>query len=245
MVKRRLRDGHVPRLPLPPGASFDPSSPDPAALFDNAALAPQANGNAPTTPTPLRARMAALFTRRHYRMPSGDDDEQEGDGIPLVPTPPPPAAAIANPSSPPAGPGAGGISAPIAPAGYKIRVEMLQVAVLIAMPSQNRFQRKNARLDRYGHSIAEEVLSSSDEGDDDDDDEKPPLPELLMGVTRVRYPAAAKGPLRSRNTPLGAADAVVQKDTGEDDDELGEDEAIVLGVEDAEPTTGVSTSALV
>ncbi|KAF8195422.1 hypothetical protein BJ912DRAFT_1040377 [Pholiota molesta] len=235
MVKRRLRDGHVPRLPLPPGASFDPSSPDPAALFDSAALAPQVNGSAPTTPTPLRARMAGLFTRRHHRIPSGDDDEQEGDGIPLVAAPPPPAA-TADASSPPAGPGAGGISAPATPAGYKIRVEMLQVAVLIAMPSQNRFQRKNARLDRHGHGIEEEVLSSSDEGDDDDD-ETPPLPELVMGVTRVRARRRVKYAGRD-------AEALAQKDVGDDDDEL-EDEAIVLGVEDSEPITGARAPALV
>ncbi|KAF8908892.1 hypothetical protein CPB84DRAFT_1843256 [Gymnopilus junonius] len=62
--------------------------------------------------------------------------------------------------------------------GYKVRVEMLQVAVLIAMPSQSRTNCKNAILDRAGKQIEEE---------DDDDEGESELPELLLGTTRLHY----------------------------------------------------------
>lgn len=50
---------------------------------------------------------------------------------------------------------------------------MLQVSVLVAMPSKVRSQRKN---------IPPELQKL---GDDDDDEE--PLPELALGVTKVLY----------------------------------------------------------
>jgi len=53
----------------------------------------------------------------------------------------------------------------------KTRVEMLQISVLIAMPSQDKSMRKNALLD----SISP------------DDDDEAPLPELALGINKVSY----------------------------------------------------------
>ena len=53
----------------------------------------------------------------------------------------------------------------------KARVEMLQISVLIAMPSQDKSMRKNALLD-----------STSP-----DDDDEAPLPELALGINKVSY----------------------------------------------------------
>ena len=99
---------------------------------------------------------------------------------------------------------------PIPTGGYKVRVEMLQVAVLIAMPSQRRTIHKNALLDQK-HDIEEE----------DDDDEETPLPELLLGTTRVHYrqpksgkeatlPVTPKAPL----SPGAAARAALRQSMG-------------------------------
>jgi len=82
---------------------------------------------------------------------------------------------------------------------YKVRVEMLQVSVLVAMPSLGHTLRKNARLDRnravppnsdvnaitYHHHRHE----STDESDDDE--EGAVLPELVFGVARMNYPKPA------------------------------------------------------
>jgi hypothetical protein len=48
---------------------------------------------------------------------------------------------------------------------------MLQISVLIAMPSQIRTLRKNALADS---SVPE-------------DDEEPPLPHLVLGITKIPY----------------------------------------------------------
>ncbi|KAH9480444.1 hypothetical protein JR316_0007044 [Psilocybe cubensis] len=61
---------------------------------------------------------------------------------------------------------------------YKVRVEMLQVSVLIAMPCQNRSIKKGKALDPITNDI---------ETEDEDDDEDAPLPNLVFGVTRVNY----------------------------------------------------------
>jgi len=62
---------------------------------------------------------------------------------------------------------------------YKIRVEMLQLAIFIAMPSQDKSHRKK-------HSL--------ENNDPDPDDDK--LPEVAIGVTRVNYrqPKSAPSP---------------------------------------------------
>ncbi|KAF9483449.1 hypothetical protein BDN70DRAFT_891697 [Pholiota conissans] len=275
MVKRRLRDGHVPKLPLPPGASFDPSSPDPARIFPTlnasssssppGALSPP-RAHHPNNSTQdnaasgvsLRSRVTGFFSHRHRRAPSGiDDDEQEGDGIPLVAAPPqnPSALSVVPPSNPAphAAPTGGGT-----PAGYKIRVEMLQVAVLIAMPSPTHLQRKNARLDRSG--INEEPLSSDDEDEEEEEEERyRPLPELVVGVARVRYPAAGatvksatavqsqgRGGLGSRVTPpstagmLAAPSAAGVGEIGLEQMDVGVEEGEELGDEDEEVALDVA-----
>ena len=63
-------------------------------------------------------------------------------------------------------------SSPSTP-NYRVRVEMLQVAVFIAMPSPNRSQRKNHILDK-----------TDPDPDDESDDE---LPNIVFGVTRVNF----------------------------------------------------------
>jgi hypothetical protein len=57
---------------------------------------------------------------------------------------------------------------------YKIRVEMLQLAVLIAMPSPRRSQKDS-------------VLENLDLDPDDDEKESDELPNIVFGVTRVNY----------------------------------------------------------
>ena len=58
---------------------------------------------------------------------------------------------------------------------YRIRVEMLQLAVLVAMPSPRRSRRNNP--------ILEKVLDLDDDEKESDDD----LPDMVFGVTRVNY----------------------------------------------------------
>lgn len=60
---------------------------------------------------------------------------------------------------------------------YRIRVEMLQLSVLISMPSPNRSQKKN--------SILESADLDRDEEETDDKDLE--LPNMVFGVTRVNY----------------------------------------------------------
>ena len=61
---------------------------------------------------------------------------------------------------------------PSSPAAiHRYRTEMLQVSVLVAMPSRIRSQRKN---------IPPELKKL-----DDDDDDEEPLPELALGITKV------------------------------------------------------------
>jgi len=66
---------------------------------------------------------------------------------------------------------------------------MLQVSVLIAMPSPNCTIHKNASLDRIRVHPGPSYLDyeSADESDDEDQD-PPVLPELVFGLTRVNYP---------------------------------------------------------
>ena len=68
---------------------------------------------------------------------------------------------------------------------YRIRVEMLQLAVLISMPSPRKSQRKNPDLD-------------DDEKESDDE-----LPSMVFGVTRVNYrqpPSPTLLPLQPKQT---------------------------------------------
>lgn len=61
---------------------------------------------------------------------------------------------------------------------YRIRVEMLQLSVLISMPSPNKSLRKN------------HILENTDPDRDEDeevDDEGSELPNIVFGVTRVNY----------------------------------------------------------
>jgi hypothetical protein len=64
---------------------------------------------------------------------------------------------------------------------YKIRVEMLQLAIFIAMPSQDKSPREK-------HSL--------ENNDPDPDEDKDKLPEVAIGVTRVNYrqPKSAPSP---------------------------------------------------
>lgn len=73
---------------------------------------------------------------------------------------------------------------------------MLQVAVLIAMPSQSRVIRKNAIFDNADKNAIEE--------EDDDDEEESKLPELVLGTTRVNYrqPKSGKETTLAANSPL-------------------------------------------
>ena len=57
---------------------------------------------------------------------------------------------------------------------YKIRVEMLQLAVLIAMPSPRRSQKDS-------------ILENLDLDPDDDGKESDQLHDIVFGVTRVNY----------------------------------------------------------
>jgi len=76
-----------------------------------------------------------------------------------------------------------------APSGLppKIRVEMLQISTLIAMPSPSRSQRKNQAL-----ALERKLLATSDaqSSDYEDDEEEPPLCDIVFGVTRVHNPLA-------------------------------------------------------
>lgn len=58
---------------------------------------------------------------------------------------------------------------------YRIRVEMLQLSVLISMPSQNKSQRKN------------HILEKTDLDRDEEEDDESELPNMVFGVTRVNY----------------------------------------------------------
>lgn len=85
--------------------------------------------------------------------------------------------------------------APPAPTGtYKVRVEMLQISVLVAMPSPGHAMRKNARLDRIRSPPTSDVNTITHHDDDesgdetDDEEEGTVLPELVFGVARVNYP---------------------------------------------------------
>ena len=76
-----------------------------------------------------------------------------------------------------------------APTGtYKVRVEMLQVSVLVAMPSLTHTMRKNARLDRVPPNSDVNAITYHDSGDESDEEEGTVLPELVFGVARVNYP---------------------------------------------------------
>jgi len=58
---------------------------------------------------------------------------------------------------------------------YRIRVEMLQLAVLVAMPSPRRSRRENP------------ILEKDPDLDDDEKESDDELPDLVFGVTRVNY----------------------------------------------------------
>jgi hypothetical protein len=88
-----------------------------------------------------------------------------------------------------------------APTGtYKVRVEMLQISVLVAMPSPGHAMRKNARLDRLRSLPTSDINAityhdNDESGDETDEEEEGTvLPELLFGVTRVNYPKPSTKP---------------------------------------------------
>lgn len=74
---------------------------------------------------------------------------------------------------------------------YRVRVEMLQLAVLIAMPSPHRSLRKNA--------ILEKLDMDHDDYEKESDDL---LPNVVFGVTRVNYrqPSSPTSPLQPKPT---------------------------------------------
>jgi hypothetical protein len=58
---------------------------------------------------------------------------------------------------------------------YRIRVEMLQLAVLVAMPSRRRSRRENP------------ISEKDPDLDDDEKESDDELPDLVFGVSRVNY----------------------------------------------------------
>ena len=75
---------------------------------------------------------------------------------------------------------------------YRIRVEMLQLAVLITMPSpHNNAPRKNPILEKLDL-----------DADDDEKESNDVLPEMVFGVTRVNYrqPSSSTLPPEPRPT---------------------------------------------
>ncbi|CAA7261492.1 unnamed protein product [Cyclocybe aegerita] len=164
-VKRKYRDwSGIPKSALEdPNAIYFPANPaDPSSSHD---------ASAPS----LQSRMRHLF-RRPSRLHADS-------------TPPTPPALNLNAGDlelvPPtlASPGAGAsTSAATTPQSttYKVRVEMLQVSVLIAMPSPSRTAQKNARLD------ARKSLDGHDLEEEEEDDEGK-LPEVVIGVTRINH----------------------------------------------------------
>jgi len=68
---------------------------------------------------------------------------------------------------------------------------MLQLSVLISMPSPNRSQKKN--------HILENIDPDQDEEEADDEDSE--LPNVVFGVTRVNY-RQPKSTLESDTAPL-------------------------------------------
>jgi hypothetical protein len=74
---------------------------------------------------------------------------------------------------------------------YRVRVEMLQLAVLIAMPSPHNSQRKD--------TISEKLDMDQDDEEKESDDV---LPEMVFGVTRVNYrqPSSPTLPLQPNPT---------------------------------------------
>ena len=77
---------------------------------------------------------------------------------------------------------------------YRIRVEMLQLSVLISMPSANKSKRKN------------HILEKTDP-DRDEDDEDLELPNMVFGVTRINYrqPTSTLGPTHLPHTKINDA----------------------------------------
>lgn len=78
---------------------------------------------------------------------------------------------------------------------YRIRVEMLQLAVLIAMPSPRRSRRKNSV------SKLENLDPDDDEKESDDE-----LPDMVFGVARVNYrqPPSTLLPLQPKQAWCGS-----------------------------------------
>jgi len=86
---------------------------------------------------------------------------------------------------------------------------MLQVSVLIALPSPTRTIRKNASLDPIRVHPGPSSLSCESADESDDEDQDPPvLPELVFGLTRVNYPkpqVVAPGGATTTPTPVDVA----------------------------------------
>lgn len=86
------------------------------------------------------------------------------------------------------------LTSPTPSGTYKVRVEMLQVSVLVAMPSPGHAMRKRAKFDRTHFPPTSDVNGITYHDDDesgdetDDEEEGTVLPELVFGVARVNYP---------------------------------------------------------
>ncbi|KDR82759.1 hypothetical protein GALMADRAFT_220749 [Galerina marginata CBS 339.88] len=187
-VKRKYKDGPPKHISVVPD-SYRPT--DVEDLINNGIRPPSPSGSqtSPTTedhPTALRSRVRNLWSRSRRNSTSSqniDPADAEAEGgltdTEVVPAVDGPAAGASEPAS---------TAETKTTTSYKVRVEMLQVSVLIAMPSQNRTIRKNAVLDRVGRADIEE-----DDDDDDDDDAENVLPELVFGITRVHYRQSKAG----------------------------------------------------
>ncbi|PPQ91682.1 hypothetical protein CVT25_012895 [Psilocybe cyanescens] len=171
-VKRKYRDGRVPKDGII--ISGGPQQINVENL--NANVNDSGSPQGVATGHPLRSPLRHLWSRsRRTSTPPQEPDAEEADGLD---------AEIIAASDLPPSPGGANLPPSGATAGtpaitYKVRIEMLQVSVVIAMPSQDRTIKKNKALD----SMEKNEIETEDE----DDDEDSSLPEIVFGVTRVNY----------------------------------------------------------
>lgn len=144
-VKRKYKEGTGPKATGADGQV----APGFIEILSNATPQPVSS--------PSRLNVRSLF-RRFNRWPSPPTPPNERGDVELA-----------------ANPGLPNTAASSTPGSYKVRVEMIQVSVLIAMPSSSRAQKKYAFDD------------SKPSFDQVDDESEEPLPEVAVGIARLNY----------------------------------------------------------
>ena len=158
-VKRKYREGAIPKnvILVEEPSSVAQSAGDSGNCTTNATIPSSVDGR-------VRSGVRSLYDRLRIQPspPSTPNDEPDFAEVELCAP-----ASTSSTGMAPAGTAATSTS-------VKVRVEMLQVSVLIAMPSRDRMQKKDY-MSRKSFDGAEE------------DDSEEPLPEMVFGVARMNY----------------------------------------------------------